>query len=98
MTHERILATYLIETAHPLEKAAAAMAGEQSSGTFVAVPGETAALTARHAARVERITELESVDSPSLPGSRLPKGAAGSPIYRRAEVVLSFPLENVGPS
>lgn len=98
MTQQRILATYLIETAHSLEKAAAAMAGEQSSGTFVAVPGETAALTARHAARVERITELESVDSPSLPGSRLPKGAAGSPVYRRAKVVLSFPLENVGPS
>lgn len=97
-TGSRILATYLIETAHPLEQAAAAMAGEQSSGTFVAVPGETAALTARHAARVERITELEQVDTPSLPGSRLPKGVTGSPVYRRAEVVLSFPLENMGPS
>jgi ribulose-bisphosphate carboxylase large chain len=113
MTHNRIIATYLIETSHPLEKAAASMAGEQSSGTFVAVPGESDALRERHRARVERIAELETVSTPSLPGSRPPKGPpvprppphpplggrggwAGQ--YRRAEVVLSFPLENVGLS
>ena len=98
MTTEPILATYLIETAHPLEKAAAAMAGEQSSGTFVSLPGETEALMARHAARVERFTELETVDTPSLPGSRPPKGATNPITYNRAEVVLSFPFENIGPS
>ena len=38
---ERVVATYLIETALPLAAAAEALAGEQSSGTFVAVPGET---------------------------------------------------------
>jgi len=97
MVTERVLATYLIETAHPLEKAAAAMAGEQSSGTFVAVPGESAALRERHGAVVERIIELESVDQPSLPGSRPPK-QGGPPVYRRAEVTLSFPLGNIGPS
>jgi ribulose-bisphosphate carboxylase large chain len=98
MMNERIFATYLIETAHPLEKAVASMAGEQSSGTFVAVPGESEELKARHAARVERMTELEAVDSPSLPGSRPPKQAGGPLKYRRAEVTLSFPLENVGVS
>lgn len=98
MTHNRIIATYLIETSHPLEKAAASMAGEQSSGTFVAVPGESDTLRERHGARVERITELETVDTPSLPGSRPPKGLLGPVKHRRAEVVLSFPLENVGPS
>jgi ribulose-bisphosphate carboxylase large chain len=98
MPHNHILATYLIETAHPLAKAVAAMAGEQSSGTFVPVPGESEELRARHAARVERITELEVVDAPSLPGSRPPKGVSGPLKYRRAEVVLSFPFENVGPS
>jgi ribulose-bisphosphate carboxylase large chain len=97
MTPDRILATYHIETAHPLEKAATAMAGEQSSGTFVALPGETDALRERHAARIERITHLETVDRPSLPGSGQPKGAEPV-IYNRAEVVLSFPLENIGPS
>ena len=32
---ERIFATYLIETPFAVEKAAASLAGEQSSGTFV---------------------------------------------------------------
>ena len=91
----RITATYLIETAHPLEQASEIMAGEQSAGTFVRVPGETDALRARHSARVESITELEQVETPSLPDSRPPKDA---PCYRRARVVLSFPLENVGIS
>jgi ribulose-bisphosphate carboxylase large chain len=94
---ERIVATYHIETAHPLERAAAIMAGEQSAGTFVKVPGETPELTERHGARVESITELETVETPSLPGSRPPKGTS-TPVYRRAEVVLSFPYENVGTS
>jgi ribulose-bisphosphate carboxylase large chain len=36
---QRIVATYLIETPLAVEDAAASLAGEQSSGTFVAVPG-----------------------------------------------------------
>src|SRR5687768_5842881 len=93
--HE-IIATYQIETAHPLEKAAAIMAGEQSSGTFVKVPGETPELTEKHGAKVLSITPLEAVDAPSLPGSRPPKGI--TPQYQRAEVVISYPFENVGAS
>jgi ribulose-bisphosphate carboxylase large chain len=93
---DRIIATYRIETAHPLEFAAEVMAGEQSCGTFVRVPGETDELRQRHAARVERITELESVDEPSLPFSKPPKGHTGK--FSRAEVVVSFPFENLGAS
>ena len=93
---ERILATYLIETAYPLADAAEIMAGEQSSGTFVPVPGETPELKARAAARVEEIEELDSVASPSLPGAGVPKGIA-HPVWRRARVVLSWPLSNIGP-
>lgn len=96
MDTERIYATYLIETPHPPAKAAAVMAGEQSAGTFVKVPGETPELLERHGARVERVTELETVDAPALPGSRPPKGVSPPYTYHRAEVVLSFPLENVG--
>jgi ribulose-bisphosphate carboxylase large chain len=88
---ERVTATYLIETAHPLESAAATLAGEQSSGTFVAVPGETAELKQRFAARVERITGLDNVDAPSLP-----TGRAAASVYRRAEVVVSWSMENFG--
>jgi ribulose-bisphosphate carboxylase large chain len=97
MSDERFSATYLIETAHDPQRAAEIMAGEQSAGTFVRVPGETDELRERHGARVERITVLEEVDSPSLPGARPPK--TGDPLrFRRAEVVLSFPTDNVGPS
>jgi len=88
---ERVTATYLIETAHPLERAAATLAGEQSSGTFVAVPGETTELKQRFAARVERITGLDNVDAPSLP-----TGRAAASVYRRAEVVVSWSMENFG--
>jgi ribulose-bisphosphate carboxylase large chain len=74
------------------------MAGEQSTGTFVRVPGETDELRERFGARVEHVTEVEAAGAPSLPGSRPPRGMSSAGRFRRAEVVLSFPLENVGPS
>jgi ribulose-bisphosphate carboxylase large chain len=88
---ERIQATFFIETPLAVEKAAAALAGEQSSGTFVAVPGETAELKQRFAARVEKITPLETVTVPALPGAKSPTGR-----FQRAEVVVSWSLENMG--
>ena len=87
---ERLFATYHIETPLAVEKAAAVLAGEQSSGTFVAVPGETAELKERFAARVERITPLETVNEPSLPGGR------GKGPFQRAEIVVSWSIENFG--
>ena len=87
----RVTATYFIETPLPVEKAAASLAGEQSSGTFIAVPGETAELKQRYAARVEKITELESVTTPALPTGCPPAAA-----YHRAEVVVSWSVENFG--
>jgi ribulose-bisphosphate carboxylase large chain len=95
MTREFLRATYRIETAFPLEQAAAALAGEQSSGTFVRVHGETDELRDRHLARVERLTPLDESPTPSLPGAAVPNGVT-KPVYRRAELVIAFPLENVG--
>ena len=94
---QRIEARYWIETAFPLEDAAAIMAGEQSTGTFIKVPGETAALRERFAARVEQITELGTADRPSLPGSGMPKNSFNA-VRRTAQVTLSWPLHNLGPS
>jgi ribulose-bisphosphate carboxylase large chain len=91
----RLYARYWIETAYPLQQAAEIMAGEQSTGTFLRVPGETDELRARHAATVEEIRELEPVSAPSLPGAGLPKGSS---TYQRGEVLLSWPLSNMGPS
>jgi ribulose-bisphosphate carboxylase large chain len=53
MKNDSILATYLIETRGAVEQAAEALAGEQSSGTFVEVPGETDSLRERFGARIE---------------------------------------------
>ena len=93
MTTERVRATYFIETAYPLAEAAESLAGEQSSGTFVSVPGETDELKRRFRARVEALRPLETVDAPSLPGARVPQG--GGPVHR-GEVEVSFSLENMG--
>lgn len=89
----RIEADYLIETAWPLAEAAEAMAGEQSSGTFLPVPGETPELKARAAARVILIEDLGPVPAPSLPGAGRPEAP-----HRQARVTLSWPLDNMGPS
>ncbi len=87
----KLRAIYLIETPLPVTDAAAVLAGEQSSGTFTAVPGETAELKQHFAARVERMEALGSVDTPSLPGCLKP-----SNVYHRAEVTIAWPEENVG--
>lgn len=92
---ERIVARYLIETSHPLEAAAAAMAGEQSSGTFRPVPGETPELLAAFGARVEAIEEIGDVERPGLPNARPPKGEAGGR-PRQALVTISWSLANTG--
>ncbi len=85
-------ATYLIETSYELEEAARIMAGEQSSGTFIEIPGETDELKARHSAQVEHIEFLEKVAHPSLPGAKSIEGKA----IKRALVKLNWPYENVG--
>ena len=90
----RILAHYLIETASDPQQAAEMMAGEQSAGTFVKVPGETPELKEKYGARVEKLEVVDEVAEPSLPGARNPEGKP----YKRAEVTLSFPLETIGTS
>ena len=92
---DSVIAKYILETPHPVEYAAEMLAGEQSSGTFVAVPGETDELKARARARVTHLKLLDSAPAPSLPGARLPK-ASGPVTYQRAEVTIEFPFQNMG--
>jgi ribulose-bisphosphate carboxylase large chain len=88
---ERIVATYFIETPYAPEMAAAVLAGEQSSGTFVAVPGETEELKQRFAAKVESVEVLETVNEPAIPGATSKDGK-----YHRAIVKVSWSIENFG--
>lgn len=94
MTEQRIIAEYLVETPRSLQAAAESMAGEQSTGTFTRVPGETDALRERFAARVESITELQPRSTPSLPGAVQPADAQAG--YQCGRVRISFSLENMG--
>jgi len=91
---QRIEADYLIETAIDPQTAVKIMAGEQSSGTFVNVPGETPELKARSDARIESLEIIDTHAEPALPGAENP----GDRDYVRARVTLSWPLDNIGPS
>ncbi|PMS34913.1 ribulose-bisphosphate carboxylase large chain [Trinickia symbiotica] len=89
---ERIHASYWLETGADPRVAADVIAGEQSSGTFVALPNETPELKESSGARVERLRILGEVDGPSLPGGMR------SNRYTQCELELSWPIENMGPS
>ena len=84
-----ITLTYRIETAGSVETLAAKIASDQSTGTFVAVPGETEELKARVAARVIAIRMLEPAATPSFPD-------AGPGPFRRGEADIAFPIDAVG--
>ncbi|WP_298209230.1 ribulose-bisphosphate carboxylase large subunit family protein [Acidovorax sp.] len=96
MHQHRIEADYLLETPEDLQKTADTIAGEQSSGTFVRVPGETPELRERSAARVVNLEVLDQfIGQRSLPTSR---PMPGNERLVRAKLTLSWPLETVGPS
>lgn len=88
-------ARYLIETPLDPAQVAEVLAGEQSSGTFVRVAGESDELRARSRAIVERIEELEPASVPSLPSAWLERQGRGGP-WRRARITVAFPLANLG--
>lgn len=88
---ERIYATYWLETGDDPRRAAEVIAGEQSSGTFVALAAETPELKARAGARIEQLDVIDSSTTPSLP--TLKKAAS----YTRCKLRLSWPIENLGP-
>jgi ribulose-bisphosphate carboxylase large chain len=89
MAESRITVTYRLETPGEMAALAEKIAADQSTGTFTRLPGETAAVRARCAARVEAITPLPEAARPGLPDDR------PGP-FHRADVAISFPLEAVG--
>jgi 3-oxoisoapionate-4-phosphate decarboxylase len=83
--------TYRIETSGDIGRMAEKIASDQSTGTFVPVPGETPDLKARCAARVVNIRMLEPHERPAFP-----QDAVAGGVYRRADVDIDFPLEVIG--
>ncbi|MEY4500011.1 MAG: hypothetical protein RL319_999, partial [Actinomycetota bacterium] len=59
-------ARYFVESSMPMEKVAETIAGEQSSGTFMTLPGETDELKQRSRARVTQIKMLPPTTEPTL--------------------------------
>jgi 3-oxoisoapionate-4-phosphate decarboxylase len=84
-----ITLTYLIETPGDPEKLAVKIASDQSTGTFVPVPGETEELKNRVAARVVALRRL-----PPVPVSSFP--AEGPGPFNRAEADIAFPFDAIG--
>jgi 3-oxoisoapionate-4-phosphate decarboxylase len=84
-----ITLTYQIETPGSPEKLAEKIASDQSTGTFVPVPGETEELKDRVAARVVALRTLAPVARSSFPTEE------DGP-FNRAEADIAFPFDAVG--
>ena len=88
-------ARYLLESSSPPEQVAQVIAGEQSSGTFLSLPGETEQLKERSRARVVDIAHLPPVFAPTLDSAVVARqGHTG--LFHRAEIEIAFPIDNVG--
>jgi 3-oxoisoapionate-4-phosphate decarboxylase len=91
---DRIVLTYLIETPGNVEALATKIASDQSTGTFVALPGETPELKARVAAQVIGLRMLDPVSEPAF--GRSHDDLAGPKSFNRGEADIAFPMEAVG--
>ena len=80
---DRINASYQLSTSGDPQRTAALIAGEQSSGTFIAIPGEDEALKARAAATYD----IQALEDQPVEGD-----------VRHYRLTLSWPLANIGPS
>lgn len=86
---EHVLATYVVSFPPmvPVPKLAPALAIEQSTGTWVPVPGETPEVRARHIAKVVGVYEVPDAEFPE------PSMAEGNRSY---VIQVAFPEVNVG--
>lgn len=91
---EAVVVTYRIETSNDPKRLAAKIASDQSTGTFVPVPGETPELKARVAARVLDVRLLEPVSEPGW--GRAHPGLDTGHRFNRADVDIAYPVDAVG--
>jgi ribulose-bisphosphate carboxylase large chain len=88
-------ARYFVESPDPLQNIAEVIAGEQSSGTFLELPGETAELKANARARVTRIEPHAPALEPSLHSEMVARRGHRGP-FHRGQIEIAFPQANVG--
>jgi len=88
-------ATYLLESCEPLERVAEVIAGEQSSGTFLRLAGETRELKERARARVVHIEHLPGVKRPALRSAYAERRGLRGPLHR-GRIEIAFPIRNIG--
>lgn len=95
MTRKELTATYLVQTPMPGEFVAELIAGEQSSGTFMPLAGETDELKARARARVVSIKEKESEIVP-LASAWLVRKGLDAQLLHEYQIEIAFPIANFG--
>ena len=96
-TRAEFRARYLVESSVALPRVAEIIAGEQSSGTFVALPGETDALRQRAAARVTAVEPLGDVPQATLHSAFAERRGQQGP-FHRGRIEIAFPVDSVGNS
>jgi ribulose-bisphosphate carboxylase large chain len=94
---EEFRVRYFVESAVPLQQAAEVIAGEQSSGTFLSLPGETQELKERFRARVTRVDTQPPSMLPSLHSAWAARHRSDG-LFHRCEIEIAFPIVNVGPN
>lgn len=92
---EEFFARFFVESSYPIERVSEVIAGEQSSGTFISLPGESAELKERSRARVVSIDPLPETTGASLYSEFLSRHNP-SDTYYRGEVTIAFPTANIG--
>lgn len=92
---EEFVARFFVESSYPIERVGEVIAGEQSSGTFISLPGESEELKERSRARVLSIKSLPAVSAASLHSAYLDRHNPGDTFYR-GEVTIAFPVANIG--
>jgi len=93
----RIEADYVVDTTLDPRRVATLMAGEQSSGTFVALAAETPELMERVAARVESVVTIADIPGNKGGFGHLPMQDDRRKV-NRALVTLSWPVDSVDGS
>lgn len=86
---------YFVKSPDPLQNIAKVIAGGQSSGTFLELPGETAELKVNARDSVTRIEPHAPALEPALRSEMVARRDHRAP-FQRGQIEIAFPQANVG--